>query len=1591
MNYMARDLGSSSRANQRIQEEISVLENPNLSHMVIDINVGEIRLHLAEKPQDPQSKEVVVGIALYMKYSLIGLINEILLEVKELPEEQKHQGRDWGLLKGLGIDFKMIAHPDFSSLYVYTHPLSLVLTYKEYTILMGVMNCYSETTRQMTERGEELEDYNTGPKPITKQPTAKSSTIGGTPWYMDIDVGGMRVVLKSDFKELPNLLEFYVSSLGMRGLYPTEIKTIFFVSARYYNLVRAFWEPLIEPCELKFHYKSNIRGDVWITLKTPPVTEVNVTAAMGKTLTFWSEESKSGDEYYPIVLRNFTSKKLQWNLPLVQQKLEGTIEPGCTAPIQVNFTDVKDLAEFAETKLDIKLDHDFKLNKLAILDQSVALFNMKKNSTSVADKLIYDITFKENRRLITVRSVVRIINKSKTALELCAELSPDGKHSPTNTLRYNHPKPVMPGGDASVPSEYVEAGSIFFRPVPDNGGNYTWSNGVDCTNLQPSRIDLGYQYKSGGQKYYLRCDVHGDHNAFSTKMFTFYVTDPLTIDNLLPCDLEYQIIGTEFTGTVESQKVKAVNDSPATAYATIRIKIPDSEYSLPIQLDLEEGSFHVPMQTRDIELFYERSPHRGSSLLTIYAKHWIVNRSEFRLHLFESKSNRLTNKDGAKVETTLQPQRPIKEWKPEWYDLDTINKAEPFIFSTMNKKLTGGRVEKAYIQINDSDKSEDIRFDVIDAGELQIFDTEKTRCFRLGIHVKLADGKMKRTKIVTITPRIVLINNMGRKLFFKQVDTEEVHCIENQKFVPYHFLTIGKEQISISFEQEEGWSWSGGLEITTIGETYLKLTHLQTNIEYFVRVDISMQNNSIFSVQFNPKKLGIFPYRIENQTRQRITIWQTENDQFSRVINPGDHLNYAWDEPSKPRFLQLQFDDVNKPFQVSLDRVEYNQFPGSIYAGEVTIESKTRILWIKDYRSHMSVIDRQARDKSEENEVKTMIKIVVPQIGISIVDPHPKELLFISMEGMALEYDTSASKTSINVKMQHLQVDNQLFMTPFPVMLVPKPNPDKPNFLEMSYRQSNVYETVQFIDGFMVNVQKIELCIDAAMLNSLLFLQQSVMASETTNIEDQSICIQRDDIKKPMYLKLFFISPIAAEFSFTYPAYKAEKEDLLKLWVSPLIGSVPSIDRSSLVLKPIYLEHPVYEENQLIQVLQTHYINTAIRESYKLVGAVDLVANPFRFVGTVAEGVKDLLVTGPQKAMGKSASAREHEQSESARKEEEEKEKKRQHAREAAPPEYQRALETFERVPGFRQTIGEGFWELGHGFATGVTGVVRDPIKGAKKDGPVGMVTGVAKGLFGIIKKPAHGIHVFGGKAAKAVVPNARAEDDQTHRRRLPRYFGNSRILEPYNLDMAYGQFVLVVISGAAYADEDCMHNLIVDDKLYLVTDFRVVCINIDDFSIRWQISHKNIVKIVKEYPKIILDEGRDNYVCDSHHCEFLEDDCNCQIPQEAKTGRRFLIDSTEREFPLLWASLFKSWSFWHRIATPPELQFEVQQTGSEQLSHQNFIKRELVYFGAMDLSHKIDLVDEEKFTTHVPAGDKQETQLKHAPETNSKVYNDRQ
>jgi len=50
-----------------------------------------------------------------------------------------------------------------------------------------------------------------------------------------------------------------------------------------------------------------------------------------------------------------------------------------------------------------------------------------------------------------------------------------------------------------------------------------------------------------------------------------------------------------------------------------------------------------------------------------------------------------------------------------------------------------------------------------------------------------------------------------------------------------------------------------------------------------------------------------------------------------------------------------------------------------------------------------------------------------------------------------------------------------------------------------------------------------------------------------------------------------------------------------------------------------------------------------------------------------------------------------------------------------------------------------GFRDFGIGINKGITGIVTQPIEGARKEGAVGALKGIGKGLIGAVLKPAIG------------------------------------------------------------------------------------------------------------------------------------------------------------------------------------------------------------------------------------------------------------
>ena len=82
------------------------------------------------------------------------------------------------------------------------------------------------------------------------------------------------------------------------------------------------------------------------------------------------------------------------------------------------------------------------------------------------------------------------------------------------------------------------------------------------------------------------------------------------------------------------------------------------------------------------------------------------------------------------------------------------------------------------------------------------------------------------------------------------------------------------------------------------------------------------------------------------------------------------------------------------------------------------------------------------------------------------------------------------------------------------------------------------------------------------------------------------------------------------------------------------------------------------------------------------------------------------------------------------------------------------------------------------GVSSGVSGLVSEPLRGARETGSTGFVLGVGRGFVGFLTKPVAGISAFAAKTAEGVTsdvkrytPNSKAEE-QVMRVRQPRELG---------------------------------------------------------------------------------------------------------------------------------------------------------------------------------------------------------------------------
>jgi len=258
---------------------------------------------------------------------------------------------------------------------------------------------------------------------------------------------------------------------------------------------------------------------------------------------------------------------------------------------------------------------------------------------------------------------------------------------------------------------------------------------------------------------------------------------------------------------------------------------------------------------------------------------------------------------------------------------------------------------------------------------------------------------------------------------------------------------------------EQGWNWSGRLDIRKRRkEVTLNLKHALKNLSVMVTVSFRLDGATggclmMISTTKRP------PYRVKNKAMAPIQFRQARSlirygpfgDTTSsewKVVLPFHEICFAWDEPDfglRTIVVQEAKIDTTKSSSVLLPILgsyKLDSLPlGSSFEMEnpawtcsILSDGPCKIFSVASLVEHESARELEPSNGSEEALVRFDAKLTCG-VGVSVIDWQPRELVYVSFEDCHCKIRSSSSQRISTLSIMNVMIDNQLWITPYPVAL----------------------------------------------------------------------------------------------------------------------------------------------------------------------------------------------------------------------------------------------------------------------------------------------------------------------------------------------------------------------------------------------------------------------------------------------------------------------------------------------------------------------------------------------------------------------------
>ncbi|KNC54454.1 uncharacterized protein AMSG_10449 [Thecamonas trahens ATCC 50062] len=674
--------------------------------------------------------------------------------------------------------------------------------------------------------------------------------------------------------------------------------------------------------------------------------------------------------------------------------------------------------------------------------------------------------------------------------------------------------------------------------------------------------------------------------------------------------------------------------------------------------------------------------------------------------------------------------------------------------------------------------------------------------------------------------------------------------------------------------EEQYANWSSAFAVDGFGVVDLNVyaSHSEVlSVADRVRLQISVDDPVVYVVVSRPQAAQTAPrYKLVNDTVHPIYYWQCDVEQaVVAKLEPWTSTAYGWDAPhadKKKLFVQFQAAG-DKPIGLKVEIDETKAVPETVSffseeLGEV-VQLEVRVYIEKGSHTHvLRVYDPKHASKSRSDDdgvtmmeaqkssaIISRIKVHVPGLGISVIDPTPEELLYAWMVGaeVLLETDERAIQTG-HITVERLQVDNQDEDSVFPVVVNMDEGPLRKGipFLQIVYNKAIASERVQLFGPTVVAIQALTVRVEEGLVVRLMSMAEglpSAKASLAASLED-SLAVSSQEPSydeaagwvREVYFRVLAISPISLKVSFESAL---DKSDSILSKVLNLGLLLPSFDSAPIVFKHMLLEHLFTTQASLQALVAKHYERGLMRQVLKIVGSLDMLGNPVKLWSNITHGFHESfhasaesVLLGPRefsRGVGKSAvsltkhvayamfdatSAITSSMGKAV-------------AKLSFDDEYLRKQEALRRRRANNAGRGLilGASAFGKGLFWGVSGLVLQPAKGAKRGGVKGFVKGMGRGVVGLGVKPVVGVLNLLTKTLEGV---RNSVDIEVHFTRLrpPRHFWLDGRVHAYSWHLAHAQLLLYTLRSGAFAASDAVlaEALVADGSLMvIVTNNRIL------------------------------------------------------------------------------------------------------------------------------------------------------------------------